>query len=178
MRRLLCVTALLLLSACSSPSEDAAAPTAAPSQAQAAPAASTAPTAPGSSSASAAAPDAPAASGDAALKNDTDAICTQASKTSAAAGKTFAADIKLLIEAESGKDAASIGQAQGKTARDVDNFSFALVDMANLASDPELKTVLSEMAKEVASLKGDVRKLDAEKLAGLQESLAKVCGTA
>ncbi|MEV8508082.1 hypothetical protein AB0368_25135 [Actinoplanes sp. NPDC051475] len=171
MRRLLCATALsgaLLLGACST---DKSAGT---------PAGTTPAAGAGSSAAAALAPAASSdpAGGDAALKGNTEAICTQAAKTGGDSAKNFAQDLKLLIDAESAQDQDAVAKAKEKTSRDVENYSFALADMAKLASDPELKKALAAMGKQVSALKGDVRKLDAAKLEGLQETLAKACGTA
>jgi hypothetical protein len=177
MRRLLSVTALsgalLLLGACSSDSSD---PAAAPAPAGASPAATVASSAPEATSAASAGTSS-SKGGDAALKGDTAAICTQAAKTGGEAARNFAADVKLLIDAQTAQDADAVTKAQQKTTRDVENYSYALADMAKLTSDPALKKALTAMGKQVSTLKGDVRKLDAEKLAGLQETLAKACGT-
>ncbi|BCJ51606.1 hypothetical protein Asp14428_30810 [Actinoplanes sp. NBRC 14428] len=181
MRRLLCATALsgalVLLGACSSDEPAGPGATAAPDAGRSlpaipAPGASAGATGSGSSGASG------AKGGDAALKGNTAAICAQAAKTGGDAGKNFAQDLKLLIDAESAQDKDAVAKAKAKTDRDVENYSFALTDMSKLASDPELKAALAAMGKKVAALKGDVRKLDAEKLEGLQETLAKACGTA
>jgi hypothetical protein len=179
MRRLLCAAVLssaLLLGACSTDKSSDTSPAATP----AAPASAGAPASgvggspvPGSSAAGSSA----SGKGDAALKGNTKAICAQAAKTGGDAAKNFAQDLKLLIDAESAQDKAAVAAAKAKTTRDVENYSFALGDMAKLASEPELKKALGAMSKQVSALKGDVRKLDAEKLDGLQETLSKACGT-
>ncbi|MGA5303585.1 hypothetical protein ACPCHT_26920 [Nucisporomicrobium flavum] len=174
MRRVLCAAVLssaLLLGACST---DKSADT----PAAATPAASVPAGTPTSGGGSAPAPRSSAAGkGDAALKGNTKAICDQAAKTGGDAAKNFAQDLKLLIDAESAQDKAAVAAAKAKTTRDVENYSFALGDMAKLASEPQLKKALGAMSKQVSALKGDVRKLDAEKLDGLQETLSKACGT-
>ncbi|WP_199514025.1 hypothetical protein [Nucisporomicrobium flavum] len=174
MRRVLCAAVLssaLLLGACST---DKSADT----PAAATPAASVPAGTPTSGGSSAPAPRSSAAGkGDAALKGNTKAICDQAAKTGGDAAKNFAQDLKLLIDAESAQDKAAVAAAKAKTTRDVENYSFALGDMAKLASEPQLKKALGAMSKQVSALKGDVRKLDAEKLDGLQETLSKACGT-
>ena len=177
MRRLLCLTAvsgaLLLGAGCSS--DDPAAPTAAP-----APAASSAAAAPATSGGTSTTTSAPAGDtsggGDAALSGNSKAICRQAAKTGGDAAKNFAQDLKLLIDAESAQDADMVAKAKAKTSRDVENYSYALTDMSKLASEPTLKAALADMGKQVTALKGDVRKLDADRLAKLQETLDKACG--
>ncbi|GGQ80421.1 hypothetical protein [Couchioplanes azureus] len=172
MRRLLCATALsgalLVLGACSSGKSAETTGGATPPSTAAAPGASGGP-APGGAS---------PAGGDVALKGNTKAICDQAARTGAEAAQKFALDLKLLIEAETSQDASAVTKAKAKTDRDVQNYSSALADMAKLASEPEVKKALTDMGKQVAALQGDVRKLDARKLAGLQETLARACGTA
>ena len=113
--------------------------------------------------------------GDAALAGNTDAICTQAAKTGGQFAATFAADLKLLIDAESAQDKDQIAKVKAKTSRDVDNYSFALADMSKLAADPALKRALADMGEQVSVLKGDVRKLDEEKLASLRTTLDSAC---
>lgn len=174
MRRLLCATALsgaLLLSGagCSTDEPDGAAVGPAPAASGAGPATSGGVT-------STSAPATSAGSGDAALSGNTDAICQQAAKTGGDSAKNFAEDLKLLIDAETAKDADQVAKAKAKTTRDVENYSFALTDMSKLASDPTLKAALADMGKQVKALKGDVRKLDAAKFSKLQETLEKACG--
>ena len=176
MRHLLYATAvsgalLLLGTGCSS--DEPAGTTAAP-----APAASAAP-APATSGGATSTGSAPAAAGgggDAALSGNSEAICQQAAKTGGDAAKNFAQDLKLLIDAESAKDADQVAKAKAKTTRDVENYSFALTDMSKLAADPALKAALADMGKQVKALKGDVRKLDTAQLTKLQETLDKACG--
>nr|BFE75905.1 hypothetical protein GCM10020092_092060 [Actinoplanes digitatis] len=67
-------------------------------------------------------------------------------------------------------------KAKQKTARDVENYSFALKDMSKLAADPKLKAALADMGSQVTALKGDVRKVDSEQLTKLQKTLDKACG--
>jgi hypothetical protein len=69
-----------------------------------------------------------------------------------------------------------VAKAKQKTTRDMENYSFALKDMAKLASDPALKAALSDMGAQVTALKGDVRKIDADRLTKLGETLDKACG--
>src|SRR4051794_35798601 len=94
----------------------------------------------GASAAGASAPGAtvgPSAA-DSALTGNTGAICEQAARTGASFGETFIADLRLRIDAASkGGDAKA--QAEQKVARDVQNYSYALADMAHLTTDAELK---------------------------------------
>ncbi|WP_229076487.1 hypothetical protein [Actinoplanes sp. DH11] len=143
-------------------------------------------TAPAGASAASAAASAPAAGestgkggtpakGDAALSADSEAICEQASRTSTAFGQTFAEDYRLLTEA-AGQGGQAKTNAEQKAARDVQNFSFALHDMAKLAADAKLKDALAAMGDQVTALKGDLEKLDDKKLAALHATLDKACG--
>ncbi|BFU46421.1 hypothetical protein [Krasilnikovia sp. MM14-A1004] len=164
--------ALVLLGAgCSSGPDVTTPPAGTPAVAPAAPS-----TGPGGPAPAAGATPSRAAAGDAALKGNSAAICDQATTTGAHAGATFAQDLKLLIDAESGQDSAAVSQARAKTTRDVQNYAYALADMGKLASEPDLKKALTTMSKQVGALKGDVRKLDATKLAALQTTLDKACG--
>jgi hypothetical protein len=112
---------------------------------------------------------------DTALSEDTEAICAQASRTSNEFGKTFAEDYQLLIKAAAESKEAK-AKAQEKVSRDLENFSFALLDMSKLAADPTVKKALSAMGAQVTALKGDVSKVDEKKLADLHGVLDKACG--
>lgn len=112
---------------------------------------------------------------DAALSEDTEAICAQAGRTSTSFGKTFAEDYQLLIQA-AGEGAEAKARAEEKVTRDVENFSYALLDMSKLAGDPAVKKALASMGAQVTALKGDVTKIDDKKLAQLQNTLDKACG--
>lgn len=112
---------------------------------------------------------------DTALSEDTEAICAQASRTSNDFGKTFAEDYQLLIKAAAeGKE--SKARAQEKVTRDLESFSFALLDMSKLAADPAVKKALGAMGAQVTALKGDVSKINDKKLAELHAVLDKACG--
>ncbi|GIE82623.1 hypothetical protein Aph02nite_85730 [Actinoplanes philippinensis] len=112
---------------------------------------------------------------DAALSADTEAICAQAGRTSNDFGKTFAEDYQLLIRAAAESKEAK-AKAQEKVTRDLQNFSFALLDMSKLAADAEVKKALSTMGAQVTALKGDVTKLNEKKLTELHAVLDKACG--
>ncbi|MEU4161608.1 hypothetical protein [Actinoplanes sp. NPDC026670] len=112
---------------------------------------------------------------DAALSEDTEAICAQASRTSNEFGKTFAEDYQLLVRAAAESKEAK-AKAQEKVTRDLQNFSFALLDMSKLAADPAVKKALGSMGAQVTALKGDVTKVDEKKLAELHAVLDKACG--
>jgi hypothetical protein len=116
--------------------------------------------------------------GDAALAGNTRAICDQARKTSGNFAATFAQDLKLLIDAASADDPALVAKAEEKTRRDVQNYSFALKDMSQLAADPTVKKALADMGKQVTALQGDVRRIDDRRLAALSGTLDRACGTA
>ncbi|GAA2653456.1 hypothetical protein [Paractinoplanes durhamensis] len=116
-----------------------------------------------------------AAAGDKALSGNTKAICDQATRTSTSFGETFIADLKLQIDA-AGKDAAAKSRAQEKIDQDVSSYSGALAGMAKLADDKALKSALTQMSKQVKALKGDVTKINADKMSEITATLDKACG--
>src|SRR5690242_5035211 len=123
------LSTLLLASGCSGGDDSPAASGATGAPAPAA-GGSAAPAGPGA--AKAAAPDpAVAASADAALSDDTEAICAQAARTSTDFGKKFIEDLKLQLEA-AGQGAEAKSRAKTQVGRDVQNYSYALADMAKL----------------------------------------------
>ena len=116
-----------------------------------------------------------AASADKALSGNTKAICEQAQRTSTSFGQKFIADLQAQISAASqGPEAKAAAQEQ--IARDVSSFSSALAGMAHLADDKALKTALTAMSKQVTTLKGDVSKINPEKMSELTSTLDKACG--
>lgn len=116
-----------------------------------------------------------AASADAALSGNTKAICAQAARTSTTFGQAFIADLRLQIDAAS-KGAEAKTQAEQKITRDVQNYSYALADMAKLTTDPALKTALTQMSKQVTALKGDLTKINSDKMSALTATLDGACG--
>ncbi|MBU2669721.1 hypothetical protein KOI35_40055 [Actinoplanes bogorensis] len=118
-----------------------------------------------------------AAAADAALSGNTKAICAQAQRARTTFGEQFVANQKLKIDNAS-KDAAAKKAAADKSARDVNSFSYALADMAGLTTDAPLKKALTDMSAQVKALKGDVGKLDTEKMDAFAVKLDKACGKA
>jgi hypothetical protein len=116
-----------------------------------------------------------AASADAALTGDTKAICDQATRTGTAFGQAFLADLKLQIDAAN-QGAQAKSQAEQKIAQDVQNYSYALADMAKLTTDKALKKALTQMSKQVIALKGDVTKINSDKMSALSGTLDQACG--
>ena len=116
-----------------------------------------------------------AAAADAALTGDVKQICAQADRTSASFGKLFVADYKLKIEAAN-KGAVAKQQAAEKIARDVENYSFALTNMAAITTDAKLKAALTDMSSQVKALKGDIAKINSGKMDELTAKLDKACG--
>lgn len=176
MRRLLVLTSVILLAAgCStdkSADEPAAAP--APIPGNSAPAAAGDP-----GTAASAAPGKSAAAGgggDTALKNNTEAICNQASKTSGDFASTLAENVKLAGDAASAKDAVAKQRAEQKMVRDVQNYSYALIDMSKLAGDKTVSTALAGLGEKVGTFKDDASKMNAQQLGEIRATLDKACG--
>ncbi len=183
MRRPLAAAALLtaaLLTGCSTDTSGAGSPAAGPSAAAPAPGGSAAPGASAGAASGAPAAGASAAAGaegDAALSGNTAAICAQAAKTGIDFAGTFAQNVKLQVEAASGGEPGAVQQAEQKATRDVQNYSYALKDMSELAADPTLKKTLADMSKQVNGLKGDISKIEEKDMAGLRARLDEACGT-
>lgn len=112
---------------------------------------------------------------DTALAEDTGAICAQAGRTSTEFGKTLAEDRQLLVKAAAESKESKV-KAQEKVTRDLENFSFALLDMSKLAADPSVKSALGAMGDRIAALKGDIAKIDEKTLTEMHSVLDKACG--
>ena len=165
MRRLFVVLFVLAVAGCSTEKHEP-------------PAAAPAPAAKPSATTASAGPAESGEPGNAAGAAPRDAICDQAARVSTQFAATFADDIKALIDASSKADPAAADQVRKKTARDVENYAFALSDMAGHTDDPQVKKALGEMSRQVGALKGDVRQLDEKKLAAISGGLDEACGTA
>jgi len=113
-----------------------------------------------------------AAAADKALSGNTKAICEQAQRTTTNFGQTFIADLQLQIDAAS-KGSAAKAAAQEQIDRDVSSFSSALAGMGQLADNKALKSALTQMSKQVKAFKGDVAKINAEKMSALTATLDK-----
>jgi hypothetical protein len=133
------------------------------------------PNAGGSAAAQASVDPSVAAAGDKALSGNTKAICAQAARTTTSFGQAFIADLQLQIDARS-KGGSAKALAQQKIDQDVSNFSSALAGMGKLADNKALKAALTQMSKQVKAFKGDVSKINAEKMASLTATLDKACG--
>ncbi|MCU7730552.1 hypothetical protein ODJ79_43135 [Actinoplanes sp. KI2] len=133
------------------------------------------PNAAGSAAARASVDPSVAAAGDKALSGNTKAICAQAERTTTSFGQAFLADLQMQIDAR-GKGGAAEALAQQKIDQDVSSFSSALAGMGSLADNKALKSALTQMSKQVKAFKGDVSKINAEKMAGLTATLDKACG--
>lgn len=116
-----------------------------------------------------------AASADQALAGDTQAICDQAARTGASFGQTFIQDLQLQVDSVAQGDTAT-ARAEQKIARDVQNYSVALADMAALTPDAALKNALDQMSKQVTALKGDLTKINTDKMARIGATLDEACG--
>ncbi|GAA1607050.1 hypothetical protein [Actinoplanes couchii] len=124
-------------------------------------------------SAAAAAEERTEAPTDAGLSADTEAICAQAGRSADGFEKTLAEDRELLAQV-AGESAEAKARAKEKAARDVANFSYALLDMSELAGDPGLKKALAAMGAEVKGL--DIAGLGGKRLQSLRSTLDKACG--
>lgn len=175
MRRLLVLTSVILLAAgCSTDKSGdttaAPAPAPTPPGASAPAAAGTASAAPGTSAA------AQGGDADAALRNNTAAICNQAAKTSGDFANLLTDNAKLAADAASAKDTVAKQRAEQKMIRDVQNYSYALLDMSKLAGDKSVSAALKGLGDQVGAFSDDAAKMDAEQLAGIRTALDKACG--
>jgi hypothetical protein len=68
-----------------------------------------------------------------------------------------------------------VHRTEEKLRNDVEGWSFALADLSRLVADPTLKRELAAASKDVASLKGDVHKINNARVAALRAQVEKVC---
>jgi hypothetical protein len=109
------------------------------------------------------------------LSADARATCDKAAKIGNAFGGTFMTDLRLRIDAEA-KGASARSAAQTKMDRHLNEYSSALAGLARSTGDAALKKALKQMSTQVKALKGDFRKLNAQKLSATTASLDEACG--
>ncbi|MEU4713763.1 hypothetical protein AB0F73_08955 [Micromonospora purpureochromogenes] len=165
MRRLLAatlVTAVLLTgSGCSGDRSDEAAPaTAAPST--------------GPSATSTVLPSAPVSVAPAGGNGPQ--VCAAAEQASSAAVRTYVEELGKMIAAVGANDSTGAETARKRAESALTSWRSALQEQSAQATDPQLKTLLTDLATEVGRLGADVESIDETELDRLQQRLDQLCG--
>ncbi|SCL17596.1 hypothetical protein GA0070616_1311 [Micromonospora nigra] len=179
MRRLLAATAVTTVlfagTACGSDDRSgAAAPTTAPATAGA-PTAGTpgGPPAPGTPGGTTV-PGTPGVGSGAAGGNAAE-VCAAAQQAGSTAVRSYVEELGKMIAAVGANDPAAAQTARKRAESALTGWAAALRQQSNRAEDPQLRTLLTELAAEVSGLGTDLDSVDETELDRLQQRLDQLC---
>ncbi|MDG4783316.1 hypothetical protein O7614_27025 [Micromonospora sp. WMMD961] len=156
MRRLLAVTALVtVLAGCSADRPEGVRPT------------------PTGASTSSSGPSGMPAGGGAA--GDATGVCAAAQQASTTAVRTYVAELGRMVAAVGAGDSSAAEVARGRAEAALDGWRTELREHSDRATDPQLKTMLTDLGVEVAALRADVESIDETELDRLQQRLDQLC---
>ncbi|SCG38629.1 hypothetical protein GA0070609_0607 [Micromonospora echinaurantiaca] len=116
----------------------------------------------------------PVASG--AAGGDATGACAAARQAGATAVTTYVEEVGRMLAAIGANDTATAETARRRAEAALTGWRTALRQQAERAADPQLKTLLADLAGEVAALGTDLDAIDETELDRLQQRLDQVCG--
>ncbi|WP_405105337.1 hypothetical protein OG559_18240 [Micromonospora sp. NBC_01405] len=102
-------------------------------------------------------------------------VCAAAQKASGAAVRTYVAELGRMIGAVGANDSATAEVARKRAEAALAGWRTELRQQSARATDPQLKTLLADLASEVGTLGTDVDAIDEEELDELQQRLDQLC---
>ncbi|WP_405099796.1 hypothetical protein [Micromonospora sp. NBC_01412] len=102
-------------------------------------------------------------------------VCAAAQQASGAAVRTYVAELGRMIGAVGANDSATAEAARKRAEAALAGWRTALRQQSARATDPQLKTLLADLASEVGTLGTDVDAIDEEELDELQQRLDQLC---
>ncbi|WFE57551.1 hypothetical protein [Micromonospora sp. WMMD712] len=115
----------------------------------------------------------PAASG--AAGGNAPEVCAAAQQASGTAVRTYVAELGRMIGAVGASDSATAEVARKRAEAALTGWRTALREQSTRATDPQLRTLLADLATEVGMLGTDVDAIDEEELDELQQRLDQLC---
>ncbi|WP_320066615.1 hypothetical protein [Micromonospora sp. RTGN7] len=103
------------------------------------------------------------------------AVCAAAQQASSTAVRTYVAELGRMIGAVGANDRLTAEAARKQAEAALAGWRAALRQQSAQATDPQLRTLLSDLASEVGTLGTDVDAIDEEELDGLQQRLDQLC---
>ncbi|MGC4808600.1 hypothetical protein [Micromonospora sp. DT233] len=103
------------------------------------------------------------------------AVCAAAQQASGAAVRTYVAELGRMIAAVGANDTSTADAARKRAETALAGWRAALREQSSRATDPQLRTLLADLASEVGNLGTDVDAIDEEDLDELQRRLDQLC---
>ncbi|MEH1168203.1 hypothetical protein V6V47_22735 [Micromonospora sp. CPCC 205539] len=102
-------------------------------------------------------------------------VCASAQQAGTAAVRTYVAELGQMIAAVGAGDNAAAQAARQRAEAALAGWRTALREQSAQATDPQLKTLLTDIGTEVATLGADVESIDETELDRLQQRLEQLC---
>ncbi|MEV1159856.1 hypothetical protein AB0J27_31100 [Micromonospora chokoriensis] len=102
-------------------------------------------------------------------------VCAAAQRASTTAVRTYVAELGRMVAAVGAGDSTAAEAARGRAEAALDGWRAELREQSERATDPQLKTMLTDLGTEVAALRADVESIDETELDRLQQRLDQLC---
>ncbi|MEV4122694.1 hypothetical protein [Micromonospora sp. NPDC049645] len=102
-------------------------------------------------------------------------VCAAAQEASTTAVRTYVAELGQLVAAVGAGDSRTAEVARGRAEAALAGWRTALREQSGRATDPQLKTLLTDLGTEVSALGVDVESIDETELDRLQQRLDQLC---
>ncbi|MFG1870304.1 hypothetical protein [Micromonospora arborensis] len=102
-------------------------------------------------------------------------VCAAAQQASTTAVRTYVAELGQMIAAVGAGDSSTAEAARGRAEAALAGWRTQLREQSERATDPQLKTLLTDIGTEVAALGADVESIDETELDRLQQRLDQLC---
>ncbi|SIN14822.1 hypothetical protein [Micromonospora cremea] len=113
--------------------------------------------------------------GGGAAGGNTAQVCAAAQRAGATALQTYVAELGRMIAAVGAGDSTTAEAARKQAEAALTGWRTALREQSAPATDPQLKTLLTDIGTEVAALGADVESIDETELDRLQQRLDQLC---
>ncbi|WP_433126562.1 hypothetical protein ACQPWW_27685 [Micromonospora sp. CA-240977] len=110
-----------------------------------------------------------------AAAGDATQVCAAAQQASTTAVRTYVAELGRMVAAVGAGDSGAAEVARGRAEAALDGWRTALREQSERATDPQLRTLLTDLGTEVAALGADVESIDETELDRLQQRLDQLC---
>ncbi|PYC66617.1 hypothetical protein C7C45_24300 [Micromonospora arborensis] len=112
---------------------------------------------------------------DGAAGGATTQVCAAAQQASSTAVRTYVAELGQMVAAVGAGDSSTAEAARGRAEAALADWRTQLREQSERATDPQLKTLLTDIGTEVAALGADVESIDETELDRLQQRLDQLC---
>ncbi|MEU4475384.1 hypothetical protein [Micromonospora sp. NPDC023888] len=110
-----------------------------------------------------------------AAAGDATQVCAAAQQASTTAVRTYVAELGRMVAAVGAGDSGTAEAARGRAEGALHGWRTELREQSERATDPQLKTLLTDLGTEVAALSVDVESIDETELDRLQQRLDQLC---